>query len=50
MSKLNGFYKSRRDFLRGATALGAVGVFAPSILMPGFARAAVSDGEVLTGS
>lgn len=50
MSKLNGFYRSRRDFLKGATALGALGVFAPSVLMPGFARAAVPDGEVLTGS
>ncbi|WP_319529863.1 trimethylamine-N-oxide reductase TorA [uncultured Cohaesibacter sp.] len=43
-------YKSRRDFMKGATALGAFGVFAPSLLRAGIARAAGPDGQVLTGS
>ena len=43
-------YKSRREFMKGATALGALGVFAPSLLRAGMAHAAGADGQVLTGS
>ena len=50
MSRLINSYKSRRDFLRGATALGAFGVFAPALLRSGMAQAAMADGQVLTGS
>ena len=50
MSKLMNSYKSRRDFLKGATALGAFGIIAPSLLHSGAAHAAMADGQVLTGS
>ncbi len=41
---------TRRSVLRGATAMGALGVLAPAWLQAGAARAAGMDGEVLTGS
>ncbi|MFD0980319.1 trimethylamine-N-oxide reductase TorA [Tropicimonas aquimaris] len=40
---------SRRGVLKGATALGALGLLAPSAWVNP-ARAAIADGEVLTGS
>ncbi|WP_316858903.1 trimethylamine-N-oxide reductase TorA [uncultured Cohaesibacter sp.] len=43
-------YTSRRSFLKGASALGAFGVFAPALLQSGLARAAGGDGAILTGS
>ncbi|KZL06927.1 trimethylamine-N-oxide reductase TorA [Pseudovibrio sp. Ad14] len=48
MSKIIANYTSRRSFLKGASALGALGVLAPSIFSPRFAQAAV-NGEVLSG-
>ncbi|NVJ92791.1 MAG: trimethylamine-N-oxide reductase TorA [Methylocystaceae bacterium] len=50
MSNTNSKHITRRDFLRGATAMSAIGVFAPTLLTSGTAMAAVQDGEVLTGS
>ncbi|MFV0334007.1 MAG: trimethylamine-N-oxide reductase TorA [Tropicimonas sp.] len=41
---------SRRGILKGASALGVMGALAPSWLGAGAARAAVADGEVITGS
>ncbi len=40
---------TRRGVLKGATALGALGAFAPALLRPGMAQAA-TEGDVLTGS
>lgn len=41
---------TRRRFLEGSAAVGALGVVAPSVLASTTVRAAVPDGEVLTGS
>lgn len=50
MSNPMNSYRSRRDFLKGATALGAFGLFAPALLRSGAVHAAMADGSVLTGS
>ncbi|GAB6051484.1 trimethylamine-N-oxide reductase TorA [Magnetospira thiophila] len=51
MSIYHSNYTSRRDFLKSASALGALGLLAPSLLTSRAALAAgMSDGEVLTGS
>ncbi len=49
MSANRSCYVNRRDFLLRASALGALGVAAPSLLTAGAARAAAS-GNVLNGS
>ncbi len=41
---------TRRDFLQSSTALGAIGMFAPTMLTSAPAIAAVENGEILTGS
>ncbi|MBB4302734.1 trimethylamine-N-oxide reductase (cytochrome c) [Rhodobium orientis] len=49
MSANRSYYVNRRDFLLSASALGALGAIAPSLLTAGAARAA-EGGDVLNGS
>ncbi|MCP4820059.1 MAG: molybdopterin-dependent oxidoreductase, partial [Shimia sp.] len=49
MSTQKPTHMTRRNLLKGATALGAFSAFAPAILRPGAAQAATT-GDVLTGS
>lgn len=50
MSANKAYHINRRHVLLGATAFGALGAIAPSMLVSGAARAAGADGTVMTGS